>query len=112
MSGSEKQRLTKLDGLRALAVLLVIWDHTTRIDLGIGAYCGVLLFFVISGFLITGILLNARASAASTYVLRAFVARRVLRIFPIYYLVLLIAFALDIGGVRTSIGWHLGYLSN
>jgi peptidoglycan/LPS O-acetylase OafA/YrhL len=95
-----------------LAVLLVIWDHTTRIDLGIGGYHGVLLFFVISGFLITGILLNARGKAAPLHILRAFVVRRVLRIFPIYYVVLAVAFLLGIEGVRTSTAWHFAYLSN
>ena len=112
MNGSSKQRLTELDGLRALAVLLVIWDHTTRIDLGIGGYHGVLLFFVISGFLITGILLGVRGKAAPTHILRAFVIRRFLRIFPIYYVVLLVAVLLGIEGARTSTGWHLTYLSN
>ena len=112
MSGLSKHRLTELDGLRALAVLLVIWDHTTRIDLGIGGYHGVLLFFVISGFLITGILLGVRGKAAPVKILRAFVIRRFLRIFPIYYVVLLFAFLLGIEGARTSTGWHLAYLSN
>ena len=112
VSGLGKQRLTELDGLRALAVLLVIWDHTTRIDLGIGGYHGVLLFFVISGFLITGILLGVRGKAAGVKILRAFVIRRFLRIFPSYYLVFLFAFLLGIEGARTSTGWHLAYLSN
>jgi peptidoglycan/LPS O-acetylase OafA/YrhL len=112
LNGSSKQRLTELDGLRALAVLLVIWDHTTRIDLGIGGYHGVLLFFVISGFLITGILLGVRGQAAPRQILRAFVIRRMLRIFPVYYVALLFAFLLGIEGARTSTGWHLAYLSN
>ena len=64
---------------------------------------------MISGFLITGILLNARGKAAPLHVLRAFVVRRVLRIFPIYYVVLFVAFLLGVEGVRTSIGWHLAY---
>src|SRR5882762_4053568 len=72
-----RKRFVELDALRAFAVLLVIWVHSTNIDIGLTGYHGVLLFFVISGFLITGILLDARAAATESSksywsVLRAF----------------------------------------
>jgi peptidoglycan/LPS O-acetylase OafA/YrhL len=106
-------RLPELDSLRAFAVLAVVWSHSSNINIGISGFQGVLLFFVISGFLITGILLNARAAEASPWsVLYAFYARRFLRIFPIYYAVLFVALAVGFPSVRDAIGWHLAYLSN
>jgi len=75
-----------LDGLRAFAILPVIWHHATPGPLpgvlGRGPL-GVDLFFVLSGFLITTLLLRERPID-----LRAFWIRRSLRIFPLYYLVL------------------------
>ena len=83
-------KLPGLDGLRCLAILPVIWHHATpRLlpgVLGKGAV-GVDLFFALSGFLITTLLLRERR-AAGTIRLGAFYARRSLRIFPLYYLVL------------------------
>jgi peptidoglycan/LPS O-acetylase OafA/YrhL len=83
-------QLPGLDGLRALAILPVIWHHATpRLlpgILGKGAV-GVDLFFALSGFLITTLLLRERR-ATGTVRLGAFYARRSLRIFPLYYVVL------------------------
>ena len=75
---------------------------------------GVRLFFVISGFLITGILLRLRNDRARSLgsQLRTFYARRSLRIWPTYYLVLLGAGFLNLDGIRSSMLWHAGYLSN
>jgi peptidoglycan/LPS O-acetylase OafA/YrhL len=89
-----------LDGLRGIAILLVMIHHftyyrpTAGVDALIGnvvffGWTGVDLFFVLSGFLITGTLLDARGSERY---FTNFYARRVLRIFPLYYLVLLVAF--------------------
>jgi peptidoglycan/LPS O-acetylase OafA/YrhL len=109
-----KSRLSEIDFLRAYAVLAVVSAHSsTVIGLGITGYQGVLLFFVISGFLITGLLLDARVKSASPWTaLRAFYARRFLRIFPIYYALLITAFILGFREVRGAIGWYLAYLSN
>jgi peptidoglycan/LPS O-acetylase OafA/YrhL len=64
------------------------------------------LFFVLSGFLITRILLTSRPS------MREFYIRRGLRIFPLFYLVLALAAMINIGPVRSTIGWHVSYLTN
>jgi peptidoglycan/LPS O-acetylase OafA/YrhL len=97
-SGADaKARIPELDGLRGLAILLVIVCHYVgnpeHSPLGFLAHrfllaftigwSGVDLFFVLSGFLIGGILLDARDSP--NY-FRAFYMRRVFRILPIYYL--------------------------
>jgi peptidoglycan/LPS O-acetylase OafA/YrhL len=74
--------LPQLDGLRGLAILGVLVFHTGRFSLG---WTGIVLFFVLSGFLITGILLDGKQRPAY---FRNFYARRALRIFPAYYLVL------------------------
>lgn len=74
-----------LDGLRCLAILPVVWHHATTGPhdglLGRGPL-GVDLFFALSGFLITSLLLAEKPA------LRVFWVRRSLRIFPLYYLVL------------------------
>lgn len=80
-----------LDGLRCLSILPVIWHHATPRPLpgvwGKGP-AGVDLFFCISGFLITTLLLREKARTGSI-ALGAFYVRRGLRILPLYYAVLL-----------------------
>lgn len=92
------KRIPELDGLRGLAILLVLIWHfgynsnsaggirwlARTMDLSWLAWSGVDLFFVLSGFLIGGILLDARNSP--NY-FKAFYIRRVFRILPIYVLV-------------------------
>jgi len=88
-----------LDGLRGIAIILVMLHHftyyrpTAGIDVLIGdvlffGWTGVDLFFVLSGFLITGILLDTRDGGRY---FTSFYARRILRIFPLYYLILFLA---------------------
>jgi peptidoglycan/LPS O-acetylase OafA/YrhL len=93
--------LPTLDGLRAIAILLVVPHNLNLIATFSGTqlvvaalhrgWIGVQLFFVLSGFLITRILLDAR-DAPDYY--RSFFVRRALRIFPLYYAVLLVLFVL------------------
>jgi peptidoglycan/LPS O-acetylase OafA/YrhL len=96
------RKIPVLDGVRGLAILLVLAFHenvvtgdrvTTSFDwwflraAGVG-WSGVDLFFVLSGFLITGILLDARGDP---HYFRNFYARRTLRIFPLYYAVVFLS---------------------
>lgn len=93
-----------LDGLRAYAIMMVLIVHFVSVDesglyqsniilgsilfkLSFAGLRGVELFFLLSGYLISSILLDSRASPRYFIV---FYARRFLRIFPLYYFVLLV----------------------
>jgi peptidoglycan/LPS O-acetylase OafA/YrhL len=90
-----------LDGLRGLAIIMVLfvhfignaqpWNAFERLLVKASNYglYGVDLFFVLSGYLITGILYDSKGSS---HYFRNFYMRRVLRIFPLYYAVLLVLF--------------------
>ncbi len=71
-----------LDGLRAIAILMVFASHS---DLARFGWAGVQLFFVLSGFLITDILLDMKDSLPTKKYFLKFYGRRFLRIFPLYY---------------------------
>jgi peptidoglycan/LPS O-acetylase OafA/YrhL len=89
--------IPQLDRLRGLAILMVLICHVRGViphavnEIAEQGWVGVDLFFVLSGFLITGILWEARES--KVYFLR-FYERRVLRIWPAYLLLLLFAFCI------------------
>ncbi len=79
-------RIRELDGLRGIAVLAVLSEHYMAWLPEVGSHYGWLgvdLFFVLSGFLITGILLELREKE---HYFKVFYARRALRIFPPYFL--------------------------
>jgi peptidoglycan/LPS O-acetylase OafA/YrhL len=87
------ERFQPLDGIRGLAILMVLAVHSfhyagssslgSALDsVARAGWMGVTLFFVLSGFLITGILLDTRGRP---HALRDFYARRALRIFPLYF---------------------------
>ena len=111
--------LIQLDGVRFLAVALVLIDHwmAERIALPLGSL-GVTIFFVLSGFLIARILLSGKdklrlsGNSQTGGYFKTFYARRTIRIFPIYYLALLILYLLDEPPVRRTIGWLALYASN
>lgn len=87
-----RKHLPALDGLRALAVATVILYH--------GGYgqvpgdLGVLMFFVLSGFLITWLLVRERERTGTTSLLN-FYRRRTLRIFPAYYAFIAVSIVAD-----------------
>ena len=96
-----------LDGLRFLAFLAVFYFHAQpdRCPWGGG---GVRVFFTLSGFLITRILVRDETSHRGAD-LKRFYIRRTLRIFPLYYALVL---AFWLGGGLTHTAWFLGYLAN
>jgi peptidoglycan/LPS O-acetylase OafA/YrhL len=122
--------LPALDGLRGLAIVLVFLYHATIVTPGAWpetalyqsfrnfGWCGVDLFFVLSGFLITGLLYDSKGGQGY---FRNFYARRFLRIFPLYYgylfLVLVVAPRLhaatpEITRVGDDAVWFWVYLNN
>lgn len=116
--------MPQLDALRFFAVLGVLvahnW-HPKRLPWLFGdldwAGLGVRLFFVLSGFLITGILLDCRRLAEDTsqtpfYFIRQFYMRRFLRIFPIYYFVIILALLLNVPPAREIWIWLVTYTTN
>lgn len=125
-----RSRMPELDTIRGIAVLLVLFFHGFGFRYGIQSlsgfarlfvaatlpgWIGVNLFFVLSGFLITGILLDTKHKAGY---FRTFYIRRALRILPLYYAVLLfLAVLTRSGAVNRQASWaFLGlsffYLSN
>lgn len=117
-----------LDSLRALAVIAVLighwylpinWGPTTDGHFWIrglipGAGFGVHLFFVLSGFLITNILLEARFNSnnSNLVIMKNFIARRTLRIFPIYYLTLIILYFGGYPFESDTLAYIAFYISN
>jgi peptidoglycan/LPS O-acetylase OafA/YrhL len=103
-TGGIRSHVLALDGVRGLAILLVLADHLLASNLSTGnrffdtvnavrgaMWVGVDLFFVLSGFLITGILFD---SVSGKGYFKNFYVRRVLRIFPLYYGFLLVLLCL------------------
>ncbi|MFL5383329.1 MAG: acyltransferase family protein [Longimicrobiaceae bacterium] len=133
LAAEEHDRIPALDGLRGIAVLLVMVYHfsaawpfsTALVDAAYArasavGWVGVDLFFVLSGFLITGILYDSRERAGY---FTSFYARRFLRIFPLYYAFVLLVLPLcarliasNPANVLAAFGasreWYLGYAVN
>jgi peptidoglycan/LPS O-acetylase OafA/YrhL len=121
------KKIPELDGIRGLAIAAVLLGHcnfffTSRVGIGYliskalsPGWIGVNIFFVLSGYLITGILIDTKANPRY---FTSFYARRALRIFPLYFGALAVAFL-----VLPSIGliprtpwseqiWYWSYLYN
>lgn len=94
-----------LDGIRALAILLVFFLHADYVYIG---WVGVQLFFVLSGFLITNILLGMKEKFSAGDYFKKFYGRRFLRIFPLYYFYLMLMFLVTT--VLLSYGYRINYM--
>lgn len=92
-----RRHVPALDGTRGIAIILVMAFHLWRAPLTALGWSGVDLFFVLSGFLITGILWDSRLAPDRA---RSFYVRRALRILPLYYGVLIAVFV-----IRPLFGW-------
>lgn len=98
---SSGRALPELDGLRGFAVLIVIASHSNLLSMRGQGAMGVWLFYVLSGFLLTNILLATLPQSLSAPGLKKYLIRRVARILPLYYLCLVaVAVLLD-----RDLGW-------
>jgi peptidoglycan/LPS O-acetylase OafA/YrhL len=115
MTSTLSDRIPSLDGLRTVSILLVIASHAARNFGPTTAYnigdLGVRVFFVISGFLITGLLISESEKSGRIDLLK-FYFRRTLRIFPPYYFLLIVLAALAVSGrVHISLAQFLPVIS-
>src|SRR5687767_3808258 len=101
--------MPQLDALRAFAVFLVIISHWFSREHIVNRYTdngtlGVTLFFVLSGYLITGILLKNKNSieqgGSIKSALKTFYIRRSLRIFPVYYLLIFVLLIFNVADIQ------------
>ncbi len=109
----QEARNTRIDGLRCLAILFVLIEHfgDYLARFFSSGYYGVDLFFVISGYLITGILLkNTGESFGSS--LKTFIGRRTLRIFPPYYALIGVLLLVGLSPARELWGSLVTYTYN
>lgn len=102
---TKKIHYPSLNGIRAISILLVIFSHlnlqfsafeniSKYLPIIIDGQLGVNIFFIISGFLITSLLIKEKNNSGKIS-LKAFYTRRTLRIFPAYYFLLFVYFLLD-----------------
>lgn len=121
------RRIQVLDGLRGIACLMVLLHHSARgvgrsfateilYRISLAGWAGVDLFFVLSGFLITGILIDARGRRGGT---TRFLFRRAFRILPLAYTYLAVIFFSPFfrhspwyRGVYSEQGWYWLYANN
>jgi len=121
IESSKPTHLSALDGVRGLAALMIMFFHfmPAQYDkvnhpilyflkkISIFGQCGVPLFFVLSGFLITRILLNSRLY--NNY-FKIFYLKRALRIFPLYYLYLILTFyILPLIFGQEMVNWNMSW---
>lgn len=115
--------IKQLDALRFYSVLMIMVAHwaqirwTNPILKNIPFVHGVIVFFVLSGFLITSILLKNKENYSVNKLdmkklLKIFYIRRFLRITPIYYIIVLFLLAINFKNIHTLLPWLLTFTSN
>ncbi len=117
-----KGYIPALDSVRGIAIILVLVQHWLEEGFWLNDYIpngviGVSLFFVLSGFLITGTLVRQKekqdkGDTSIIMLWKDFLFKRFYRIVPAYYFTLIVIVLLDVPDIKESIGWHLTYLSN
>jgi len=123
LQNDEPRYMVQLDALRALAVFGVLVHHFLPQEFFLNSKLhwgslGVRLFFVLSGFLVTGILLRCRAlidlnNQDKWFTIRRFYVRRFLRLMPVYYLAIFATKIIAFHSISTkTLLWHLTYTSN
>ncbi|WP_026995037.1 acyltransferase family protein [Flectobacillus major] len=115
---AEHNYFSQLDGIRTIAVGLVLVDHwlSERNVLPLGAL-GVTMFFVLSGFLIIRILIlgkikDEKIGRSHWFTIKQFIVRRSLRIFPVYFLTIFACYYFNVPMVRETIAWTVLYATN
>lgn len=124
MSVSHKSYFPGLDGLRFFAFLLVFLHHSSlylRFDVSKNIFwkffqdngwIGVDIFFVLTGFLVTLLLLEER-KIYKKFSLKIFTIKRILRIWPLYFLALAVGFVIAMqNGLEINLPWYLIFLGN
>src|SRR6185437_13919219 len=115
--------IIQLDGLRFFAILSVMighwlqWQINQPIIQGFPFGNGVILFFVLSGYLITDILLRNKIksieiSIPKATLLKSFYVRRILRIFPLYFVTIFFLFFINYKNTREIFPWLVTFSSN
>lgn len=111
--------MVQLDGVRLLAVTAVVIASWTNIGSTSQHYhpissAGIDLFFVLSGFLLTGILFNSKEQAHHSrwQLLKLFYIRRMLRLLPLYFLLLIAGFVCATPSMREDVLWYLSFTGN
>ena len=108
MKSNNLEYFSQLDSLRAIAVIMVIISHWFSNEHFLNRFTangvnGVTLFFVLSGFLITGLLLKSKykveEGSSMWSAFKVFYMRRSLRIFPVYYLLLFISLVFNLASL-------------
>lgn len=114
----QQSHLSGLDGLRGISIIIVLLNHLTKdtpVNYLFDGVIGVQIFFVISGFLITTLLLKEKVKKGGIS-LKHFYIRRVLRIVPVAYLYLFVVFLLNhifnLGVIAKSFFTAIFYLKN